>query len=196
MCEILFPDAPSKNAEHSLHSTISRTKSALKKVGVENIMSCVKGRYKLNLTGFSCDLWLWDEFIENNPIVTRENLSSFERMIDLLRGELFQGEDYLWSLSAKEKINKEYLYCLNKLASYYIRLERYTKAVKYLEEYIKTEPYNEDVAELLIRAYYFTGNRREMIDIYSNLKEILKEELGVCPRESLERTYKELILKL
>ena len=196
LCDVLFPDAASKNAEHSLHSTISRMKAALKKVGIENIITCIKGKYKLDLTGFTCDLWLWGEFLENNPMVTAENLSGYIGIIALYTGELFQGEDYLWGLSTKERINKEYFHSLNKIASYYIRLENYQEAVKYLEEYIKVEPYDEDVTELLIRTYYFIGKRREMTKVYRNLQTILQEELGVHPRESLEKTYEELLVKL
>ncbi len=70
------------------------------------------------------------------------------------------------------------------------------KAETYLEGYVKIEPYDEDVAELLIRTYYFTRKRREMTSFYNNLEEILLEELDVKPRESLSTLYEELIIKL
>lgn len=196
LCDILYPEASIKNAEHSLHSTISRTKSALKKAGIENVISCVKGKYSMDMSYFTCDMWEWNEFMESNPIVTKENLSNYERVISLFSGELFESENYLWGLPEKERFNREYLGSLKKIASYYIKQENYNKVETYLEECIKVEPYDEDVVELLIRTYYFTRKRREMTNLYSNLEKILLEELNVAPRESLRSLYEELWNKL
>lgn len=196
LCDILFPEASTKNAEHSLHSTISRTKAALKKAGIDNIITCIKGKYQLDMTYFTCDMWEWKEFMEKNPIVTTESISNYERIIELYTGELFEIENYLWGISEKERFNKEYLNSLKKVASYFIKQENYNKAETYLEGYVKIEPYDEDVAELLIRTYYITRKRREMISFYNYLEEILLEELDVKPRESLYNLYEELIVKL
>lgn len=196
LCDILYPEASIKNAEHSLHSTISRTKAALKKVGIENIITCIKGKYKIDMIHFTCDMWEWKDFMEINPIVTTENVANYERIIGLYTGELFESENYIWVMTEKERFRKAFLNCLKKIASYFIKQESYNKAELYLESYMKMEPYDEDVAELLIRTYYFTRKRREMVSFYSQLEVILQEELNVNPRESLGSLYEELVMQL
>lgn len=196
LCDILYPEASSKNAEHSLHSTINRMKTGLKKVGIDNIITCVKGKYMVDMMNFTCDVWEWKDFFESNPMVSSENISNYERIMGLYQGELFGTENYVWMITEKERYRKEYLNNLKKLASYYINQKNYNKAETALEEYVNMEPYDEDVAELLIRTYYFTKKRREMISFYGNLERILLEELGIKPRKSISNLYEELIIKI
>jgi two-component SAPR family response regulator len=196
LCEILYPEASSKNAEHSLHSTISRMKAGLKKVGIDNIITCVKGKYMVDMMHFTCDIWEWKDFLKTNPVVSSENISNYERIMGLYLGELFGTENYIWLITEKERYRREYLNSLKKLASYFINHKNYDKAETFLEEYVKMEAYDEDVAELLIRTYYFTKKRREMISFYCNVERILLEELGIKPRKSLCNLYEELIMKI
>ena len=192
LCDILFPEMITKKAEHNLHSTISRLKAALKNIGIENIISCVKGNYKIDMSMFSCDIWEWREWIENNPIITKDNLSYYEKALSLYAGDLFAPENYVWALPEQERINKEFINSMKKVATYFMNRDNYKKAEVYLLECVKLDPYDEDIVELLMKTYYFTGKRFEMKKVYNQLEDILKEELNVKPSESLQNIYREM----
>lgn len=192
LCDILFPETIAKRAEHNLHSTISRLKAALKNVGIENIISCAKGNYKVDMSMFLCDIWEWREWIENNPIITKDNISNYEKTLKLHLGDLFAPENYVWALPEQERLNKEFINSMKKVATYSMNRDNYENAEVYLKECLKLDPYDEEIVELLMKTYYLTGKRHEMKKVYNQLEVILKEELNVKPSESLQNIYKEM----
>ncbi|MDF2610326.1 MAG: hypothetical protein K0R92_1800 [Lachnospiraceae bacterium] len=196
LCDVLYPESTFEKAEHNIHSTVSRMKASLKEAGIENILQCKKGKYKMDLDSFSCDMWEWRNFIERNPVVTVENITKYEKIVDMYQGEFIGDADFLWLLEEKEKIARYYLQSIKRIASYYREQKKYYLEEKYLRKYIEIEPYDEDIAELLMRTYFHLGNKLGVINVYNSIKETLQKELRVSPKESLHNLYHELVMKL
>jgi two-component SAPR family response regulator len=196
LCDVLYPESTFEKAEHNLHSTVSRMKASLRESGIENILQCKKGKYKMDLDSFSCDMWEWRNFIEGNPVVTVENISKYENIVDMYQGQFFGDVDFLWLIEEKEKIARYYLQSLKRIASYYREQKKYYLEEKHLRKYIEMEPYDEDVAELLMKTYFQLRNKLGIVNVYNSIKEILDKELKVTPKESIQKLYHELIMKL
>lgn len=194
LCDVLYPDSEDKKALHNLHTTISRVKLGLREVGINDIITCTKGKYIFDLGSFTCDLWEWMDFIKNNPLITDENSSDYRKVIKLYRGELFRGEDYIWSSGEKEEVQRIHLITLKKMSSFYINKREYKQAEEHLRDYIEIEPYDEKVIELLLRTYYFAGKRLEMMELYKNSEKLLYEELGVEISDDLKNAYNKILL--
>lgn len=60
---------------------------------------------------------------------------------------------------------------------------------------VRQEPYDEELAALLIRCYGAMGEVKNAIAFYNRLKDILAEDLGAEPGEAVTRIYKECLLR-
>lgn len=196
LCDILWPDALPEKAIHSLHSTINRMKSTLKAAGIKATIQCNKGKYFIDLQSL-----LWDAeemviYLERNQDITTRNILTFEKILDLYQGELFESEGYIWAIVRSEKIKRHYLEGRKKLAEYYMVCKNYYQAEKHFEKIINIEPTNEDSVVRLMYLYFLTGNKVQLIYCYKRLDEYLKKELHIEPKESTKKLYNEFLTKL
>lgn len=196
LCEILWPDSSPKNAEHSLHSSISRMRHCLKEAGVMDVLSRNKSHYRSEFVEFKCDLWEFEVFVARNPIVINENIVQFERMIELYQGNLFGTEDYIWALDLRENLHEEYLNILKKVINYYINLKNHHQSEQYLRKFIELSPYDEEIMVMLMNVYADAGNKLELIHAYNRFESVLKYELNVTPTATLLSHYNYLLTNL
>jgi len=196
LCDILWPDAPAAKAEQNLYSAINRMKSSLKQVGVQDVLKCEKGKYSMDLRGFSCDVWEFTEFIENNPFVSAENILKCERNLGLYQGGLFGSEGYSWAAELRENINLRFLRSAKNIGLYYIEHKKYDKAEKLLQKAIQMDAGDEETAEFMMKLYFLTENKQALVDTYKSLVYYLKEEMGISPKKSTQQLYNDLLIKL
>ncbi|MBU5483232.1 response regulator [Clostridium sp. MSJ-11] len=196
LCDILWPDSPPKKAEHNLHSTIYRLKSVFKNTAIDNIVHYRSGKYRIDLEDFRCDVWDFQAFIENNPVVNEKNIMNYEKIIDSYKGILFGNEDYIWTIELNEKISRYYLTSAKNIAKYYTEKNFYYKAEEYLDKVIKKNPFDEEAHELMMKVYFNIGNRVELVSHYKRLNKLFKDELRIPPKESTKKLYENLLVKL
>ncbi|WP_169515423.1 response regulator [Anaerovorax odorimutans] len=196
LCDILWPDAVPEKAIHSLHSTMNRMKSALKAGGIKTTIQCNKGKYFIDLQSL-----LWDAeemiiYLNSNQEITSKNILTFEKVLNLYQGELFESEGYIWAIEQSEKIKRNYLEGRKKLAEYYMVCKNYYQAEKHFEKIIKIEPTNEDSVVRLMWLYCLTGNKMQIIYCYKRLEEYLRKELHIDPKDSTKKFYREFLTNL
>ncbi|KMT21861.1 response regulator [Clostridium cylindrosporum] len=196
LCEVLWEDSPPKKAESNLHSTIYRLKRVLKNAAIENKVINQGGKYKMDFTGFSCDLWEFLSFMKKNPRVNGEGIENYKKIIDLYNGSLFGSKDYVWAVELNEKINRYYSYGVKNIANYYIDMENYNEAYEYLRKLIEVNPFDEDAHELIIRVHFLIGDRIGLISHYTKMVEIFEKELDIPIKESTRKLYREMLGKL
>jgi two-component SAPR family response regulator len=186
LCDLLWSDCNAKNAEHNLHSTIYRMKTALKKIGVENIISYNQGIYRVDFTDFKCDIWEFEAFILKNESISKENIQEYEEVISLYKGEIFSGRDYIWSITLKEKFNNFYIKLVKKVIVYYIGRKEFINAEDNAKKLLKLNPYDEEIHKLVLDIYYKAGDRIKLIEHFNEAKKLFHEELGVEFKEFID----------
>lgn len=196
LCDLLWPHALPRKAEHSLHSAVSRVKQALREEGIPNLLSCEKGKYRMDLSRFSCDAWDLTRFLREHPAADEENLADYERALSLYRGELFGREDYVWAMDLKQKIAGDFLEGIQKVARFHMEKGRCENAGRLLRRALEINPCDEESAELLMRACARAGEKAELAACYRRLERALRAELGITPPESARRLYRELLAAL
>lgn len=75
-----------------------------------------------------------------------------------------------------------------------IRLGRYRELVPELKSLVYAHPLNEWFHNQLIRVLGYSGRRSEALRAYQNLRDILREELGVDPSPQLQRLQRQLLM--
>lgn len=193
LCDILWTDSAPKKAEHNLHSTIYRVKTALKNFGIENIVNYEKGKYNIDFENFSCDAWEFPAFIERNPIVNDENICGYERTMDKYNGKLFGNEDFDWCIELSENLEKRYIDSSKNIAQYYIKKKNYNKAEEYLKKAIKIDSLNEEIQDLMLLVYFYMRDKTGLVNHYKYLIKLFKEELNISPKSSTNELYKNLL---
>lgn len=196
LCERLWPQSPPKKAEHSLHSAVNMMKSSLREAGVANPLLCEKGRYRMDLSGFSCDAWELQTFIDNNPLINGENIRRYEKALELYRGELFGAADYAWCLESREKFRTLYLLGVKNVGRYFLTKKNYGRAEPFLQKSAQADPFDEETVSLLLKVYFFTGCKEKLADCYAKLKSALKNDLGIAPKEETTLLYTDLLRKM
>lgn len=196
LCELLWADFPEKKAEHNLHSTIYRLKSSFKKAGfIEEFIKYKNGCYTLNIDLFYCDLWDFRK-LEKYRTLDDSNASQIKAILDLYLGELYGNKGYLWAIDESQKLNDIYTETTMKLAHYYIDKRQYDLAIRYLSKLLQYNTYNEEVYELMMKIYFYKGDRIKLMKFYKDMQETLEKELDVKPRKTTIELYNALINNL
>ncbi|WP_446897318.1 response regulator [Clostridium sp. LBM24168] len=197
LCDMLWPNSPPKNAEHNLYSTIYRLKNVLKNAGIHNSMVYYKnGKYSVDFTEFGCDAWDFENFIESHPKADSKNISSYVDAINLYRGTLFGNEDYVWDNELNEKLLRYYLLGIKNIVRYYMKEKLYNKSEEYLKKAISTSSFDEETYELMMKNYFYLGDKVALVKCYDELNALFKDELHIEPKETTKKLYKALLMKL
>ncbi|GFZ33989.1 hypothetical protein CSC2_45150 [Clostridium zeae] len=196
LCEMLWTDFPEKKAEHNLHSTIYRLKTSLKKANfTEEVIKYKNGCYILNLDNFYCDLWDFRK-LKNYKNLDDSNIRIVERILDLYQGELYGNKAYIWSIDEVQKLNDLNVDMTIKLSNYYIDKKQYDIAIKYLSRLLRLNTYNEEIYELMMKCYFYKGDKLRLIKFYKDVMDTLENELDVKPSKSTVELYKRLMKDL
>lgn len=192
LCERLWEGFPPQKAAHNLHSSISRLKLALSELGADNAVISENGRYRLDTALFSCDFWELEEKLSEAAASGGSN-RSFNRLIDLYKGDLFGEEDFIWAYPIREKIFQDYVVFLRREADLYISSKAYALAEPFLEKLFSINPCDESCACSLMSLYARRFDRAAISKVYSELNYFLTETLGVKPLESTVELYNRYI---
>lgn len=196
LCERVWPQSAPKRAEHSLHSAVNMMRNALGEAGISDPLSCQKSRYRMDLSGFSCDAWEMQTFIVNHPMVSDENIVRYEEALALYRGDLFGTADYAWCIESRENLRSLYLSGMKNVGRYFFEKKNYGRAEEFLQRLARSDPYDEEAAALLFTIYFFAGSKEKMAGCYARLKTALNDDLGIAPKAETARLYADLLGKL
>lgn len=196
LCEMLWPNLTSEKALHNLHNTIYRLKKTLGFYGIENYIMHHQGSYSGIFDNIKCDLWGLEDLMNKRFVLNESKIKNVENITSIYKGDLYGSKDYVWSMDLKENIEKYYLNTIKDLSKYYYDKNLYYKVEEYTKKILKINPIDEDAIDMLMRTFYKFNDKLNIINIYKNLEETLKEELDIEPRKSTELLYLNLLGKL
>lgn len=98
-----------------------------------------------------------------------------------------------WLGRTREKLQAQYLSGLTSRAEEAQREGQTAAAQQYAEEYLREDPFDENVVAFLMRQYRQEKQYAKAAQVYQRLKDILADELGTNPLESTTMLYYELM---
>ncbi|WP_342565307.1 response regulator [Paenibacillus sp. FSL R7-0345] len=194
--QALWPDCSEEQAQSNLHTTMYKLKKALKTTGIDADIQFKSGRYRMALDRATGDVWEFEDFVRGNMHVDSANALHYERVLELYTGDLFADSDYLWSISKREEMLGFYIKLSKRLYSYYAREERLEEAIQRIGKLLQHAPLDEEAHEQLLDLYFRQKDRISLIRHYHSMKELLNQELGLEPRESVRQLYNDMLYKL
>ncbi|MFF4120329.1 BTAD domain-containing putative transcriptional regulator [Streptomyces sp. NPDC001714] len=119
-----------------------------------------------------------DQFAEAIALFRGEPLTN-------LPGQFAEGERGKL-LERRRMLRKERLKCL-------LLLRRFGDALADFDGLSASDPYDESLVALRIRALYGCGRQAEALNVYEDMRRRLRDELGTSPREELRRVHEAVL---
>lgn len=132
--------------------------------------------------------------IYDQPVMalTEQNVQDLNLAVDLYRGDLMDGCYLDWCLFERERLQGIYQKMLHILTGYYEIHQEYENGLIYARRILSFDHASERTHRLMMRLYYFSGNRTQALRQYKACEEALQAELDVCPSQKTIALYEQI----
>lgn len=203
--ETIWPDVEVDEGDFRFYKAISRLYRSLEPSGIakkSSYVQCRDGAYWIDFStvGFF-DVHCFQETLNRASLIhEKEGLEKavpiYLEAENLYKGDLFEGNIYQqWMESERERLKKDYIKILSKLSIFYHEKGDYWKSIEYCLKRINIERFSCEAHILLMKNYALSGEIFEVIRIYREYEQMLKEEMGIGPSFSVIKAYEEIIKK-
>ncbi len=194
--EALWPDHPSGNPSDLLHQATSALRHALE----PDLPDKFPSRY-LKVEGEHIALILppgsaidFEQFERVLPqAVQAHSTERLQEALNLYSGELFPSDQYAdWSVEKRQSLAEMRQRGLLALAQAYLGQKQYYNVINCCRNILHVDNWNEDAVLLVMQAYAGLQNVPHALQVYQELEQTLKQDLGIIPRVDLRTLQSEL----
>ncbi len=180
----------------AFHTALSRLRKALRTQNQNLKYILVEtGEYWLDTPRFSVDVDEFEAAVAKARVAKQPDNAAkwYQTAINLYQGEYLENMYYEWVFPERRRINQTYLATLRNLAGIHANNNQHPLAINLLQQFVKIEPFQEDVHCQLMHAYAQLGNRGAIVKQFKLLEEILGDELGVEPMSATKQLFQRLL---
>lgn len=111
------------------------------------------------------------------------------------RRGFLQGEDAPWIDDMRRRLDTIHLRALELVAEASLRIggAELDTAERAARELVRSEPFRESGHRALMRVLDSRGNRAEALQVYEELRRLLREELGTSPSDATQQVHRSLL---
>ena len=191
LATLLWSEAGSGEALHSLRSSLYHLRQGLRSNGMETALVSEGEWLGLDKGRFECDL---DEF---RSLVAQSDELALARAVKLHRGPLLQGFSMAdapvfdqWLQDEEAAHSQAYFSAVDRLAGWAEQRQEWTAVIGYLQRMIQVDPLDEAVQQRMIRACLEQGEIGLALRQYRQFENQLLQELDMKPAsETRELLY-------
>lgn len=166
-----------------IYSIIYYARQTFKKIGLQNVIEYINGYYSINMEyiNYQSDLQKFQDFCDNIPFFTfnKTNIGLAIETCNLYTGDLFQHNDYPWSIDQKTHIENQYESLLFNIANYYYKNQAYNDTYQYIKKLSDRNPFNDAVHKLILAIYKDTHDNVGYQIYLKKVRELYLNELGI-----------------
>jgi LuxR family maltose regulon positive regulatory protein len=182
--ELLWPDAEGDAA----HSAFTTTLSRLRKLLGDDSISVKSGRLSLNKLRCWVDVWVLEEQLEQLQMAGADPLdlrTLADKIVALYRGPFMSDEDGVWVERLRQRLQSLYFrFILHFGRSLALKHADREGTARSAERGAAFDPCADDFYRSLMTSYADIGQSAEVLDVYSQCREILTRDLGVVPADA------------
>lgn len=198
--EMLWPDENSSNPTNALKTLLSRLRTLLEPVAVnnENFILSSQGSYQWN-NNLSCviDTEVFEELTKkgnNTDFSEEERISYYMDAINLYKGDfLTKHSTELWVIPVATYFHNLYLDTVKSLLNLLHQQNDYENMEYYCTKALQIERFDETLHSILIQTFLGQGNTIAAMNHYERTTELLYQNLGVKPSKELRALYMDII---
>jgi DNA-binding SARP family transcriptional activator len=189
--DALWPDQTPEQARNRLWRAAADARAQLG----ESSLRRDGEQYQLNRNEISVDVDRLEQLLANlgRGSDASEQLPLLEQALALFSGEPLSGSDFPWAENEQRRLHAIRLDLFERCGRALLARGDPAGALSRAEEGLGSEPYNEKLARLAMRAEASLGLRKAVVHRYERLSEILGEQLGLEPHVETRRLYRQLL---
>ena len=192
--ELLWPELSVEAAANNLYRTLHFARKAFDAAPTSRRYMELRNEQLSLCPGGQ--LWVDVEAFKETAKEARRSRepAAYRAAIELYVGELLPEDRYEeWAEDRRRELRETYLALLAELAGLYERRGEYESAVEILRLLLSEEPLREEAHAGLMRIHALSGRRRQALERYELLSEVLRRELGMEPAAESRHLYEEIL---
>jgi predicted ATPase/DNA-binding SARP family transcriptional activator len=181
----LWPDTDQSKAFTSLRATLSELRGALGDEG-ERLQSPSRHTLFLNLTGADADVRVFD------TAMSSQDPEALKQAVALYRGPLLEGCNEEWVAQERGRREQECLRALQTLGDVAMAAGDHSAAIGYYQRAVSLDPWRESLRRGWMEALARGGDRNAALQVYRELRELLRSVPGALPDAETSALYADL----
>ncbi|NIK12245.1 response regulator [Alkalibacillus almallahensis] len=196
LIELLWPEFEMDKALTQLYATIYQVRKTLRRFAGNIEVQSLGTGYKVMLYNVKVDVDICEDFMNEEHPLTEQTINDYELIMSYLKGDYFEGYDYLWTYD--EQLRFKFLWIINKtkMIEWYRAQNYMDKAVEHALDIQQRYPLEEEGYYELMRTFAFTGDSQQVENYYCKLVTILKDELDIVPSVKITSWYNNWVNQL
>ena len=190
--EMLWPDYDPRKAIPILQTSVCKLRNIFAPLKEQVKLDYASSRYCLTFPGCTCELCFVEDVLKNAPIMDREVYPTVERAAKLISKGFLRGQGYLWAVEKDEQLRTRLQGLLKSRADYWLIRENWQGAVKPLKLLLEIVPYDEEANNQLLMCYAKIRDGAGIIDHFSWLAKVLRDDYDMEPALSTRQLYRRL----
>jgi ATP/maltotriose-dependent transcriptional regulator MalT/two-component SAPR family response regulator len=189
----LWPDLPPAKATSNFHINLYRARRAIS----PGLFTVEQGQYAINpAVNIRLDTTEFEKHLseaDKMPQDTETTATNLQQAIKLYNGPFMEEFYTEWVEARRRKLEDKYLKALFLLASYNILRQKYQSAINLLEEFIRVDPYNDQVYYQMMECYLSLGDKVSALRTYKWYLDNVACDVGVVPSAQIEELHKRML---
>ncbi|MFI1995915.1 BTAD domain-containing putative transcriptional regulator [Actinoplanes sp. NPDC020271] len=185
LVEALWAQEPPAGAVKTIRTYVSRLRAVLTPAGA--IVESLAGGYRLRVGPENFDLARFRALTAASLALTtaEDRATRIRQALDVFRGEPLAGLHGVWAESHRAQLSYRQAEAYELLYAAELEAGHHVRAIAEFPVLIQRLPFRERLRELQILALYQAGLRAEAFAAYRDVRDFLRDELGVEPRSAL-----------
>jgi WD40 repeat protein/DNA-binding SARP family transcriptional activator len=200
LAALLWPEMPDRASRGNLRDALSNLRQAIgDRDAIPPFLLIERNTIQFNSSSdHRFDVAVFRELVETD----RGDQPAHQQLAEavaLYRGGFLEGFSLKdspafddWSLLTRERLQRQALLALSRLASYYEGQGEYRQASEYARRQVELEPWEEEAHRQLMRLLALSGQRGAALAQYESCRHLLAGELGVEPAEETIRLAEQI----
>ncbi len=203
VANLLWPELDRDHGRSALRSTLRTLTTPLPFEWIEADRSALMLKRKVtwvDVHEFSAHLAESEAHGHDVDLLCERCIPLYLRALELYQADFMSGfslpdsVDYDdWQLSQREWLRQEFSDIQRRLSTYYANIQHYPQAIKFAQQWLTVDPFQEAAQRQLMRLYAANGQRSEALRQYNAAVELLEAELATTPEDETTRLYETIL---
>jgi DNA-binding SARP family transcriptional activator len=186
----LWPDLDHESATSLLHTTLYSIRKMLAACQSENLIVYCNKKYAMRMEMVSSALCTLDRLCHAAGAHDGELVYNSRDVLASCRGEYLGGIACSFAAAPRAYYEQKFLQLSYIAAGQCMDRMQWEEAVELLDMGIEADPFDEGQYGLILRCFHEMRDLRRAKRYYAQLRDLLREELGVEPSDEVEAAYR------
>lgn len=191
LIDLLWPEFDMDKAYPQLYTAIYHIRKSLDSFNGRLQISNTTEGYVLNMEDIQLDVEIWEEWLAASPAISHQLIDKHIEILNLYTGDYLQEYDYWWAESERQRYKRMWLGLSYSLAEWYFDHNRMEEAIFSYSSITKQHPLEERAYYSLMQIYASLNNGAQVHMQYSQMSQILREEMNVEPSPYITEWYEQ-----